>query len=309
MFVPIELDGAEATDLGTSGPCVAENASARLAPWSWPGLRDRRSPVCPRRSWPPPDPEPCVRSREPPDQASGAPSPGTAGPDGGGGPGSTKAVKDHPARADNQGVKFDLARPTERQFREGLISGLIAVSITVPLLATVIVVGHHPVRWAYILGAVACIVASVVYAAFFMVVSGKRFDVATQAGLVFVMVCLAMGAFGFIELASSTQPGTYTPAVLIGVIFVSIIGDRRMRIGIDLYAIALVAVISGLEGVRGGDARVGDVGLRIDHRHHHLGHGPDRRFAQPEREPPARRRRPHRGHRRGPPGGRRGQRR
>jgi diguanylate cyclase (GGDEF)-like protein len=148
-------------------------------------------------------------------------------------------------------VKFDLARPTERQFREGLISGLIAVSITVPLLATVIVVGHQPVRWAYILGAVACIVASVVYAAFFMVVSSKRFDVATQAGLVFVMVCLAMGAFGFIELASSSQPGTYTPAVLIGVIFVSIIGDRRMRIGIDLYGIALVAVISGLEGVRG----------------------------------------------------------
>ncbi len=99
----------------------------------------------------------------------------------------------------------------------------------------------------------ACILVSVVYAAFFMVLTTKKFDIATHAGLVFVMVCLALAALGLIELGSSTTFGTYTPAVLVGVIFISIIGDRWMRIGIDVYAIALVAVVSWVGGLRGSD--------------------------------------------------------
>jgi len=150
-------------------------------------------------------------------------------------------------------VKFDLTRPTEHQFREGLISGLIAVSIIIPLLVTVNFVGHRPVRWVYIDAAVACVLISVVYAAFFMVLTSRKFDIATHAGMVFVMVCLAMAALGLIELGSSTTFGTYTPAVMVGVIFISIIGDRWMRIGIDVFTIGLIAVVSWVGGVRGSD--------------------------------------------------------
>jgi diguanylate cyclase (GGDEF)-like protein len=150
-------------------------------------------------------------------------------------------------------VKFDLHRPTEHQFREGLMSGLIAVSIIIPLLVIVNFIGHRPVRWAYVDAAVACILVAVVYAAFFMVLTTKKFDIATHAGMVFIMVCLAVAALGLIELGSSTTSGTYTPAVLVGVIFISIIGDRWMRIGIDAYTVALVAVVTWVGGVRGSN--------------------------------------------------------
>ncbi len=150
-------------------------------------------------------------------------------------------------------MKFDLHRPTEHQFREGLVSGLIAVSIIVPLLVTVNFVGHRPVRWVYVDAAVACILVSVIYAAFFMVLTTKKFDIATHAGLVFVMVCLALAALGLIELGSSTTFGTYTPAVMVGVIFISVIGDRWMRIGIDAYTVALIAVVTWMGGIRGSD--------------------------------------------------------
>jgi diguanylate cyclase (GGDEF)-like protein len=157
------------------------------------------------------------------------------------------------AGADTRRVKFDLNRPMEHQFREGLISGLIAVSIIIPLLVTVNFVGHRPIRWAYVDAAVACVLVSVVYAAFFMVLTSKKFDIATRAGMVFTMVCLAMAALGLIELGSSTTFGTYTPAMMVGVIFISIIGDRWMRVGIDGFTIVLIGVVSWVGGVRGSD--------------------------------------------------------
>jgi diguanylate cyclase (GGDEF)-like protein len=157
------------------------------------------------------------------------------------------------AGADTREVKFDLTRPTEHQFREGLISGLIAVSIIIPLLVTVNIVGNRPVRWGYIDAAVACVLIAVLYAAFFQVLTSRKFDIATHAGMVFLMVCLVMIALGLIELGSSTPFGTYTPAMLVGVIFISIIGDRWMRVGIDLFTVALIAVVSWVGGVRGSD--------------------------------------------------------
>jgi diguanylate cyclase (GGDEF)-like protein len=162
-------------------------------------------------------------------------------------------LKERRPEADTQRVKFDLTRPTEHQFREGLISGLIAVSIIVPLLVTVNFVGHRPVRWVYIDAAVACVLIAMVYAAFFMVMTSKKFDIATHAGLVFAIVCVALAALGLIELGSSTTFGTYNPAVMVGVIFISIIGDRWMRIGIDTYSVALIAVVSWAGGLRGSD--------------------------------------------------------
>jgi diguanylate cyclase (GGDEF)-like protein len=140
-------------------------------------------------------------------------------------------------------VRFDLAHPTQRQVREGLISGIIAESIAVPLLVSVILLGGHQ-RWGYILGAIACLVVSVVYLAFFVVLTKGKAGIAAQANVGFVMVCLALSALGFLELGSASSIGTYTPAVLVGVTFVCIIGDLHMRVAIDAYAIALVAIIT-----------------------------------------------------------------
>ena len=150
-------------------------------------------------------------------------------------------------------MKFDLAHPNQRQVRDGLISGVIAESIAIPILLTVIFVDRDPVKWWYILGAIGCILVSVVYVALFVVITKGKADLATQATTAFVIICLALTALAFIELGSDNKFGTYTPAVLVGVTLVSIIGDRRMRIGIDLFAIALVAMTSWAGGLRGSE--------------------------------------------------------
>jgi diguanylate cyclase (GGDEF)-like protein len=150
-------------------------------------------------------------------------------------------------------VRFDLAHPTQRQVREGMISGLIAESVAVPVLLTAVFIGQHPERWGYILGAVACFLVSIVYLAFFVAVTKGRSGVGSQAHVVFVVVCLALSALGFIAIGASDKSGVFTPAVLVGVAFVCIVGDFRMRVAIDGFAIALVALISWAQGSRGSD--------------------------------------------------------
>jgi diguanylate cyclase (GGDEF)-like protein len=153
--------------------------------------------------------------------------------------------------ADNPGVRFDLAHPTPSQVREGLISGLIAESVMVPVLVCALLLGDHPVRWGFMGAAFACFFASVVYLAFVVALTKGHPGIGTQANMGFVMVCLSMTALGFMALASESRFGAFTPAVLVGVTFVSSIGDHRMRVTIAGYAMALVAIISTAEGLRG----------------------------------------------------------
>jgi diguanylate cyclase (GGDEF)-like protein len=148
-------------------------------------------------------------------------------------------------------VRFDLAHPTQRQVREGLISGAIAVSVAIPVLLTAVFVGQDPTRWWFILGALACFVVAIVYLAFFIVTTKGRSGVIAQAHVGFIMVCLALSALGFIAIGASDKSGAFTPAILVGVTFICIIGDRRMRIAIDIYTILLVALITWAQGFRG----------------------------------------------------------
>jgi diguanylate cyclase (GGDEF)-like protein len=154
-------------------------------------------------------------------------------------------------------VHFDLARPTERQLRDGVTCGLIAESIILPVLVLVTLVDHHPVRWGYVFAAAGCILASVVYLAFFMALTNGKTSTSTRATVWLVVVCLALTGLAFMELAATTDFALYMPAMLVGVVFVCTVGDRRMQIAVDLYAIGLIAVISWVEGLRGADFAVG----------------------------------------------------
>ena len=162
-------------------------------------------------------------------------------------------VKNSATRADNQSVRFDVAHPTPRQVRDGLISGIIAESVAIPILLTMVFTDQSAIRWGYIVGAIACLLVSLVYLALFVVVTNGKAGIEAQANVGFVMVCLALSALGFIELGSSNKFGTYLPAILVGVTLVSIIGDRRMRVSMGIYAMALVAIISWAEGLRGSE--------------------------------------------------------
>jgi diguanylate cyclase (GGDEF)-like protein len=160
-------------------------------------------------------------------------------------------VKDGSPRADNPAVKFDLAHPTQHQVREGLISGLIAESIAVPILLTVVFFDHHQTRWGYLVGAIACLFASAVYLALFSALTRGKASIASQAKAGFVMVCLALSALGFLELGTSDSYGILAPAAIVGVVFICVIGDRTMRVAIALYAITLVGIMAWAAGLRG----------------------------------------------------------
>jgi diguanylate cyclase (GGDEF)-like protein len=162
------------------------------------------------------------------------------------------AVKECSDQADNPQVKFDLAHPTQPQVRQGLISGLIAASITVPVLLTVALIDHHRINWSYVGAAIACLLASVVYLALRVALSKGAASPETRATVVFVMVCLVLAALGLLELGTSAMFGILTPAVLVGVVFTSIVGDRQMRIAIDVYAIVVVGIVAWAADLRGG---------------------------------------------------------
>ena len=164
-----------------------------------------------------------------------------------------KAVKVGRWTADRSRVRFDLVHPTPQQLRDGVTCGLIAESIMVPLLLTLTFVSHRTVHWGYMAGAVACIVASVAYQSVFTLVTRGHARVRSQANSWFIIACLALAGLACLELSTSTPAALYTPAMLVGVIFVSIVGDRRMQLVVDLYALALIAMIGWVQGLRGGE--------------------------------------------------------
>ena len=131
--------------------------------------------------------------------------------------------------------------------------GLIAESIMVPVLLTLTFVNHTTVHWGYMVGAVACIVASIAYQGFFTLATRGEASVRSQANSWFIIACLALAGLACIELSTASPAALYTPAMLVGVIFVSIVGDRRMQVVVDLYALVLIAMIGWVQGLRGGE--------------------------------------------------------
>ena len=131
--------------------------------------------------------------------------------------------------------------------------GLIAESILVPVLLLVTVLDHGQIRWGYLAGAIACILASIVYQGAFSLVTRGQASVESQANSWFIIICLAMAGLACIELSTSTPAALTTPAMLVGVIFVAVVGDRRMQLVIDVFALALIAVIGWVQGLRGAE--------------------------------------------------------
>jgi diguanylate cyclase (GGDEF)-like protein len=123
----------------------------------------------------------------------------------------------------------------------------------IPVLLTLTFVNHTSVRWGYMMAAVACIAVSIAYQLVYSLVTRGEASVNSQANSWFVIACLALAALACLELSTSTPAALYTPAMLVGVFFVSIVGDRRMQLVVDLYALALIAVIGWVQGLRGDE--------------------------------------------------------
>jgi diguanylate cyclase (GGDEF)-like protein len=150
-------------------------------------------------------------------------------------------------------VNFDVTRLTPREARDGTTTGLMAASIAVPVLAAAILLDHPHTHWWYLAGAMACALVAVVSVALFMVLSKGRASTTVYTTIAFAVTCLALAALGLLAAGTSDSYGTFAPAVMVGVVFVGIIGNRAMRVAVAIYAIALVAVLAWTSGLRGGN--------------------------------------------------------
>ncbi len=72
-------------------------------------------------------------------------------------------------------MKLDFPQPTERGVRQGLIAGLIADSMAIPLIVVVIVLDPHTPWW-YPAGALACVLVSVAYLSLTVRAMSERID-------------------------------------------------------------------------------------------------------------------------------------
>ncbi len=148
-------------------------------------------------------------------------------------------------------MRFEGTRPTQH-LRETLVAGQIGELVALPVLVTVALLYHHELRWGYLAGAIACVFVSLLYFALFLALTRGTADIRSQLTTGLVMSCLAVATIGLLELGTSNPFGTFMPLCLVIVLFMSIIGDRRMRIAIDCVAFGAVVVVGWVGGLRGG---------------------------------------------------------
>lgn len=156
-------------------------------------------------------------------------------------------------------MEYELSNPTRQQVRHAVLSGVIADSAAVPVLVTLLFVHREPFAWDYLAAGVASLAVSVAYLGALTVRRGGQLDARSQANVAFVVICCALLALSFAELASGTRYGLYHPIVLVVVVMVGVIGDQRMRLAIGVLATGSVVWTSWAEGLRGSTLAVTDV--------------------------------------------------
>jgi diguanylate cyclase (GGDEF)-like protein len=145
---------------------------------------------------------------------------------------------------------FEPARPTQH-VSEGLVSGQIAEMVALPVLVAVVLLYHHQLRWGYLAGALACVFVALLYFAMFMAVTRGRSGIRSQVMTGLIVSCLTIATLGLLELGTSDPIGTLLPGCLVAVVFMTIVGDRSMRVAVDCFAIATVVVVGWAAGLGG----------------------------------------------------------
>lgn len=148
-------------------------------------------------------------------------------------------------------MRFEGTRPTQH-LRETLVAGQIGELAALPVLVAVALVYHHELRWGYLAGAIGCVFVSLLYFALFLALTRGTADIRSQLTTAFLMSCLAVATVGLLELGTSVPFGTFMPLCLVVVVFMSVVGNRSMRIAIDSVAIGAVVVVGWVGGLRGG---------------------------------------------------------
>ena len=69
----------------------------------------------------------------------------------------------------------------------------------IPILLTVTFLDHQQVRWGYLVGAVACIIASIGFQIVYAAVTRGAASVEAQANSWFIIACLALAGLACIE--------------------------------------------------------------------------------------------------------------
>jgi len=142
-------------------------------------------------------------------------------------------------------------RANQEWIRGAIVSGLLADSLSIPVMATYFLDHPAAARLGYVLAATASMAVSLVYLAIRLWIQRRTGQTISDPRLGFVVVCFAVLADAFLELASNDPLGFYRPILLVGVAFVVLIGDDRMTAAMCTLVVALVAWTAWAEGIRG----------------------------------------------------------
>lgn len=143
--------------------------------------------------------------------------------------------------------------PSEEQLRTALVSGLIAASTLVPIVATVAVLyGHrHPWTTPWGIASLTLIAGTVTAVSALIVLQSRRGHVTIPPLLVFAILAGSLASLMCVIVGAHASLAFYLPTVILIVFVAATIGDRAMRTGILAIAVVLVGLTGWEEGQRG----------------------------------------------------------
>ncbi len=141
---------------------------------------------------------------------------------------------------------------TPEEFRGGLISAAIGLSIVVPVGVTLLLPRASHLRAGYLNAAFSAVGAVGAYVVAHLMALGRSGFTRLNPTTTFVLVVLLEVGIALLDVAAGGPIGLYQSVLVLNAIFVGIIGDLVMQASFWAVALVLISWSSWATGLRGG---------------------------------------------------------
>ena len=137
-------------------------------------------------------------------------------------------------------MQFSVPATRHDLAREAVVTGFAGQLVGIPVLVSVLIEHDRPVRWWYLGIAIGLVVTSVGILTAVIATRPPADYSSISPHLSIVLTTLPLVGLCFVQLASP-HADLYVPVIVLGALYLSLIGDRGMRTTSALIGIALVA--------------------------------------------------------------------
>lgn len=137
------------------------------------------------------------------------------------------------------------------QFRHVMLSGIIASIVGIPVVLIMFIVHPGPLDWTYVAGALACNLMSVGYLGYNIYKRHRTGMMELNPNGAFVVLVLSLVPLGLLDMATGSSLDFYRPVLIVGIVYVAIIGDIPMRIAVAAFSVGIVIWTAWIEGISG----------------------------------------------------------